>query len=93
MVVNAKEWVQDMFSGYSRISHQLKNPAGPERSDKEVEIWEKDNKNFIGPQRVLKGGGWYDGLGYGLTATYRNPHNEQLRFSGVGFRVVEEIKR
>ena len=87
---NAKEWVQDKFSMYSKLTGQTINPLGAEKSDEELEIW--GNMKFKGPKRVLRGGGWYDGLGYGLTATYRNGHNEQLRFSGVGFRVVEQIQ-
>lgn len=91
MLGNAKEWVNDMFTKYSNLSKALTDPRGPSRSDEESEPW--DQMQFRGPQRVLRGGGWYDGLGYGLTATYRNPHNERLRFSGVGFRIAEEIEK
>jgi sulfatase modifying factor 1 len=91
MVGNAKEWVYDMFAKYSELTEEKIDPRGPTRSDEDLETWGKTE--FRGPQRVLRGGGWYDGLGYGLTATYRNAHNEQLRFSGVGFRVAEEIAK
>jgi len=89
MVGNAKEWVHDKFAQYSDQPGVLTDPRGPSESETESESW--DHLSFDGPQRVLRGGGWYDGLGYGLTATYRNGHSERLRFSGVGFRVAQEI--
>ena len=62
----------------------------------EVFSEDKDEKfagrAFRGTQRVLKGGGWYGDVNESfLNAVARNGHNERMRFSGVGFRIAEEI--
>lgn len=92
MIGNVKEWVYDKFTDYSEISDQNANPMGPAESSTTVD--EIGGLTFRGTKRVLRGGGWYNGVNVVyMNAVARNGHNERLRFSGVGFRVVEKIKR
>lgn len=88
MISNAKEWVQDMFTKYSNLEHRTINSVGLKESNEELKI--RTKREFIVSQRVFRGGGWYDRLGYASTATYGNVYSGELGFSGLGFRVAEK---
>lgn len=72
---NVFEWCQDIFRGDWYEESDKDNPLGPPK----------------GPERVIRGGGWFNSAGYIRTA-YRFGKSPDYRDENVGFRLVLPLK-
>ena len=70
---NVKEWCRDWYSEDSYQSTGTRNPGGP----------------ISGTERVVRGGGWRDGI-FDLRTTVRYKFPPEVKRDDLGFRVVRE---